>query len=176
MLEDFFQDIINLKNIQRKGWKNQLNLKNPESVAAHSYSMTLMAMILSEIQKLDTSKIVKMSLLHDLAESVVGDFTPGEISKEKKLTLENDAMSKILLKLPNKLSDNYKKIWDEYQAHKSKESKFVHDVDKFEMVFQAKNYLNEGFSKEKIQSFIDTADKEISNKQLRQIISNLFND
>lgn len=176
MLEDFFQDIINLKNIQRKGWKTHLNIKNPESVAAHSYSMTLMAMILSEIQKLDTSKIVKMSLLHDLAESAVGDFTPGEISKEKKLALENDAMSKILLKLPRKLSNNYKKIWDEYQTHKSKESKFVHDVDKFEMVFQAKNYLNEGFSKEKIQSFIDTADKEISNEQLRQIVSNLFND
>lgn len=176
MLEDFFQDIINLKNIQRKGWINQLDLKNPESVAAHSYSMALMAMIFSEIQKLDTSKIVKMSLLHDLAESVVGDFTPEEISKEKKLVLENDAMNKILSKLPSELRRNYKKIWNEYQAHKSKESKFVHDVDKFEMVFQAKSYLNEGFSIEKIQPFIDTADREITNKQLRQIISNLFND
>jgi putative hydrolase of HD superfamily len=85
-------------------------------------------------------------------------------------------MNKILSKLPTKLSDNYKKIWNEYQAHKSKESKFVHDVDKFEMVFQAKNYLKEGFSKEKIQSFISTADKEISNKQMREIFSNLFND
>jgi putative hydrolase of HD superfamily len=176
LLEDFFQDIINLKNIQRKGWKNQLNLKNPESVADHSYSVTLMAMILSEIKKLDTNKIVKMSLLHDLAESVVGDFTPGEISKEKKIALENDAMDKILSKIPSPLSGNYKKIWNEYQANYSKESKFVHDVDKFEMVFQAKHYLKKGFSKEKIQSFIDTADKEITNKQLRQIISNLFND
>jgi putative hydrolase of HD superfamily len=176
LLEDFFQDIINLKNIQRKGWKNQLDLKNPESVADHSYSVTLMAMILSEIQKLDTNKIVKMSLLHDLAESEVGDFIPGEISKEKKIALENDAMDKILSKIPTPQSDNYKKIWDEYQANQSKESKFVHDVDKFEMVFQARNYLKKGSSKEKIQSFIDTADKEITNKQLRQIISNLFND
>ena len=176
MLEDFFQDIINLKNIQRKGWKNQPDIKNPESVAAHSYSVALMAMILSEVQELDTSKIVKMSLLHDLAESVVGDFTPGEILKVKKLQLENNAMNKILSKLPSKLSANYKKIWNEYQSHKTIESKFVHDVDKFEMVFQAKNYLNEGFSKEKIQTFIDTADREITNNQLRKIISNLFND
>ncbi len=84
MLEDFFKIIINLKNVQRKGWMHKLEIRNPESVADHSYSMALMAMILSELHKLDTKKIVKMTLLHDLVESVVGDFTPEEISKPKK--------------------------------------------------------------------------------------------
>ena len=61
MLEDFFKVILDLKNIQRKGWIDKIDIKNPESVADHSYSMTLMSMILSELQGLNTNKIVKMA-------------------------------------------------------------------------------------------------------------------
>ncbi len=174
MLEDFFKIIIDLKNVQRKGWTHELKIKNPESVADHSYSMALMAMILSEIHKLDTKKIVKMTLLHDLVESVVGDFTPEEISKPKKLELENTAMEKILNILPENLIEVYQKIWNEFQIGDSEESIFVHEMDKLEMVFQAKYYVDKGFPKEKIQPFLDTANTEIKNKHLREIMSNLF--
>ncbi len=174
MLEDFFKIIINLKNVQRKGWMYKLDVKNPESVADHCYSMTLMAMILSELHKLDTKKIVKMTLLHDLVESVVGDFTPEEISKPKKLELENTAMEKILNILPENLIEGYQKIWNEFQLGNSDEAIFVHEMDKLEMVFQAKHYVDRGVSKEKIQPFLDTANTEIKNKHLKEIISNLF--
>ncbi len=174
MLEDFFQIIINLKNVQRKGWKNKLDLKNSESVADHSYSMAFMALVISEIQGMDTKKIVKMSLLHDLVESVVGDFTPDEITKTKKHELENNSMKKIIANLPNNLSHEYQQIWDEFQIHQSEESVFVHEIDKLEMAFQAKTYLDKGFPKEKIQLFIDAANKEIRNTYLKKIMANLF--
>lgn len=174
MLVDFFNIIINLKNIQRKGWINKIGIKHSESVADHSYSMTLMAMIISELQGLNTNKIVKMSLLHDLAESKIGDFTPEEISKEKKLEIENNEMNKLLEKLPDKLEKNYKEIWNEFILAKSDEAIFVHEIDKLEMVFQAKHYINDGFSKEKLQIFIDSANKEIKNKELKEIITKLF--
>ena len=174
MLEDFFKSILELKNIQRKGWVDKLDIKNPESVADHSYSMTFMSMILSEMQGLDTTKIVKMSLLHDLAESSIGDFTPDDISKEKKIELENNAMRKIIKNLPEKLADDYLSIWNEFLSCTSKEAIFVQDMDKLEMVFQAKNYLNNGIPKEKIQTFIDSANAEIKNKDLKDMISKLF--
>jgi len=174
LLEDFFKIIINLKNVPRKGWTSKLEIKNPESVADHSFSMALMAMILSELHKLDTKKILEMALLHDLVESVVGDFTPEEISKPKKLKLENTAMEKILNILPENLIEVYQKIWNEFQLGSSEEAIFVHEMDKLEMVFQAKNYVDKGFPKEKIQPFLDTANTEIKNKHLREIMSNLF--
>ena len=174
MLEDFFEIVINLKNVPRKGWTNKLEIKNPESVADHSFSMALMAMILSELHKLDTKKILEMTLLHDLVESVVGDFTPEEISKPKKLELENTAMEKILNILPENLIEVYQKIWNEFQLGSSEDAIFVHEMDKLEMVFQAKYYVDKGFSKEKIQPFLDTANTEIKNKHLREIMSNLF--
>jgi len=173
LLEDFFKIIIDLKGVQRKGWKNKLALENVESVADHSYSMALMAMILSDLHGLDTKKIMKMSLLHDLVEAVVGDFTPEEISKTKKQELENNEMKKILSKLPS-INKEYDEIWDEFQKHESKEAIFVHELDKLEMVFQAKKYLENGIPKEKIQPFIDTANKEIKNEKLRELISDLL--
>jgi putative hydrolase of HD superfamily len=174
LIEDFFKIILDLKNIQRKGWIDKLGIKNPESVADHSYSMALMSMIVSELHGLNTNKIVKMALLHDLSESIVGDYTPEEISKQKKLELENDAMKKILEKLPHELIKNYQDAWNEFLVGESEESIFVHEMDKLEMIFQAKQYLDEGFSKEKIQPFVDSANNEIKNKDLKEIITKLF--
>lgn len=174
MLEDFFKVVLDLKNIQRRGWIQKLGIKNPESVADHSYSLTLMCMIISELRGLNTNTIVKMSLLHDLAESDIGDFTPDEISRDKKLELENKAMKIILNKLPKELSKNYQDSWNEFLTCNSEEAVFVHEMDKLEMAFQAKYYFEEGFSKEKIQPFIESAKNEIKNKDLKEIISKLL--
>lgn len=174
MLEDFFKSILELKNIRRKGWIEKLDIKNPESVADHSYSVTFMAMIISQMQGLDTAKIVKMSLLHDLAESKIGDFTPDEISREKKNRLENNAMKKIIKNLPEQLVDEYQGIWDEFVSCQTKEAIFVHEIDKLEMVFQAKKYNSNGNPKEKIQTFINSAENEIKNKELRELLAKLY--
>ena len=59
-------------------------MKDSESVAEHSYMMSVMAMVLSDTKDLNTEKILKMSILHDWAESKIGDFMPDEITNEKK--------------------------------------------------------------------------------------------
>ena len=42
------------------------------------------------------------------------------------------------------------------------------------MVFQAKHYVDKGCSIEKIKPFLDTANTEIKNKHMKEIMSNLF--
>src|SRR5574340_1404351 len=100
MLFDFFYLTTELKRVPRKGWKSKVGIEHPESVADHTYGTALMAMVFSDVHNLDTEKILKMALLHDLAESVTGDFMPGAISTENKRTAENEAMQEILTKLP----------------------------------------------------------------------------
>ena len=104
MLFDFFYLTTELKRVLRKGWKSKVGIEHPESVADHTYSTALMAMVFSDIHGLDTEKILKMALLHDLAESITGDFMPEEISKENKETAENEAIKEILAKLPNDIA------------------------------------------------------------------------
>ena len=174
MVEDFFHSILELKNIQRTGWKKNLGIKNGESVADHCFSMALMSMILSDLHHLNTNKILKMVLLHDIAESKIGDLTPDEITKQEKIQRENQIMDEILNKLPIELKEDYQKIWAEYQSKESKESVFVHEMDKLEMAFQAVSYMKEGYSEKNIQTFFETAKNEIQNEYLRNILNKLL--
>ena len=103
-------------------------------------------MIFSDLKQYNTEKILKMSLLHDLAESVIGDLTPGEISKIKKAELENITMKNILENLPPNLAEYYSNIWNEYQDNQTEESILVHEFDRLDMVFQAKKYSESGHS------------------------------
>jgi putative hydrolase of HD superfamily len=132
-----------------------------------------MAMVLSDSQKLDTEKILKMALLHDLAESITGDFMPEEISKENKVIAEEDAMKEIFSKLPNNLAEQYEKIWQEYTQAITKESVLLHEIDKLEMAIQAAKYSSEGFSNEKLGLFVESAKKEIKSKELLDILDTL---
>ena len=174
MIEKFFQKVLELKNVPRRGWKEKLEIINPESVADHSYSTTIMSMVLSDLKGLNTEKIIKMALLHDLAESVTGDIIPDDMTKHEKINKENLAMKQILKNLPSKISKSYFEIWNEYQKKSTREAILLHDIDKLEMAFQAKFYQNEGISKEKLQQFFNVAMKNIKNKNLRNILSNFI--
>ncbi len=174
MLESFFQKVLELKNIPRQGWKDKLDMDYVESVADHSYSTAMMSMVLSDLEGLDTEKIIKMALLHDLAESVVGDITPDRITNKRKIYVENKAMMQILENLPTSVSQQYIILWDDFQKNSSKEANLLHEIDRLEMAFQAKFYLDNGVSKEKLRSFFKTANNEIRNKQLRDILSSIL--
>ena len=130
-----------------------------------------MSMILSDLEGLNSEKIIRIALLHDLAESVIGDITPDHIEKNEKISKENLAMKQILKNLPSEVSESYFEIWDEYQNVSSEEAKLVHEIDKLEMVFQAKYYCDKGYPKEKLRSFFQTANIEIKSKYLREMLS-----
>ncbi len=84
MILDFFKTAANLKKISRQGWIDNLSLNNPESVADHSYSMAMIGMVISDLQNYNSEKILRMILLHDLAESKIGDYTPQQLDREKR--------------------------------------------------------------------------------------------
>ncbi|HJU14292.1 MAG TPA: HD domain-containing protein [Candidatus Nitrosotalea sp.] len=173
MLSEFFHVVSELKKTQRKGWKEKVGIEKPESVADHSYGVAVMAMVFSDIESLDASKTMRMALLHDLAESITGDFMPGEVSKESKREVEAQAMKELLSKLPPNLEQSYTKIWQEYLDGKSREAALLHEIDKLEMALQASKYFGEGFSMEKLGEFIESARKEIKSKDLLSVLDSL---
>ncbi len=173
MFAEFFYIVSELKKVPRKGWKEKVGISQPESVADHSYSTAIMAMVLSDYKNMNVEKMIKMALLHDLAESITGDFMPGEISRENKKDIENQVMQELLSKLPSALVDKYAILWDEYQKGVSQESVLLHEIDKLEMAIQAIKYSNEGFSKENLREFIDSARKGIDSKDLLAVLDTL---
>lgn len=176
MIFNFLNTSANLKKILRQGWIDKLSIEKPESVADHTFSMAVIGMVFSDLEKHDTEKILKIILLHDLVESITGDMTPEQISKDEKIKQENTIMKKILKELPVPLEKHYGDLWEEYQSNNSKEAKFVHQIDKLEMVLQAKIYHHEGYSKEKLDSFFNSARNEITEPRLLQLFRDIMND
>ena len=173
MILDFLKIAVNLKTIPRQGWIEKLSIKNPESVADHTYSMSIIGMILSDSQKYNTEKILKMILLHDLAESITGDLTPKQKSKEK-IVLENKTFEKILKHLPEDLQEQYYQLWNEYQTNDSNEANFVHQIDKLEMALQAKIYSKQIKSYDDLIPFFDSAQREIKDPKLLKLLQEIL--
>ena len=147
----------------------KLNLKDSESVAEHSYMMSVMAMVMSDMKNINTEKIIKMSILHDWAESKIGDFMPDEITEDKKTELEEYAMTELLDELPSKIKNDYYNIWNDYKENLSEESRFVHELDKLEMALQGKIYEKET-DPEKIKPFIISAVEQVVNDDLKKVL------
>jgi len=174
LILNFFQTCANLKKIPRQGWIDKLSLEKPESVADHIFSMSIIGMLFSDLENYNTEKILKIILLHDLAESITGDITPGKMSKNKKISLENNAMKKILGYLPISLQKKYKALWKEYVSNDSTEAKIVHQLDKLEMALQAKIYLDDGLPKDKLESFFKTAKNELTDPKLLELFYKMY--
>ncbi len=176
MILDFFKTAANLKKIHRQGWIEKLSLDNPESVADHSYSMAVISMVISDLENYDSEKILKMVLLHDLAESKIGDHTPEQLSSEEKNKLEDNAFNEIIENLPNLIKSQYLQIWQEYQKNNSVESKLVHQIDKLEMVIQAKIYKKDGHPQEKLESFFESAKIDIIDPKLKELFMEIIKE
>ncbi len=172
-LAPFFHSILQLKSVKRAGWVSKVQIENGESVADHTFSMCALAMLLSDILGLDTQKAMKMVILHDLAESIVGDYMPGVVNEKQKIAKEKKAMKSILAGLPKNIRSEYEKIWLEYLQNKTAVSKFVHRVDKLEMALQASRYEKQGHDSRLLEPFFKSARATIGDKG--DIVSEILN-
>lgn len=129
-------------------------IQNPESVADHTFRMALIGAVLGEEANLDSGKVVRMCLIHDLAESAIGDLTPDEKKSEKShRALEDTTIREILSTLPIRSRARLTKDWKELLQNKSKEARLVWHIDKLEMGLQMKDYLEEGHSSRNLRHF-----------------------
>ena len=82
-----------------------------ESVAEHSWRMTLMAFFMkNEFPEADTNKIIQMCIIHDLGECFTGDIPTFEKTKEHENTEENflnDWMESLPENVRNEMIDLY---------------------------------------------------------------------
>jgi putative hydrolase of HD superfamily len=146
-----------LKKVERRGWIVSGGIKNPESVADHSFRMSIIGAYLSDLQGLDTSKVIRMCLIHDLAESEIGDLIPEEkVSEEDHRQLEDRVARSLFSALPAKSKRPFLRDWRELMKRKSPEAKLVWEIDKLELGLTMKDYLRSGGNPEKLRRFNPT--------------------
>ena len=99
----FFRIVGKLKSLKRTGWINH-SVSLPESVADHMYRMTMMSMMIKD-NEIDRDRLMKICLVHDLAESIIGDITPHDkrFTKEQKREAEENALRSIAMNVNDKM-------------------------------------------------------------------------
>ena len=162
---DFLINAGRLKSLKRRGWVLR-NVKNPESIADHTFRLALMAWLLGQEQGLNSAKLVKMALVHDLCEIYSGDATPYDsfagkskqelrqilkswprFPKEKKEKIfsrkyqkEKKGLEKLVAKLPLRSRSEIRSLWLDYEKGLTREGRFMRQIDKLENLLQALEY------------------------------------
>ena len=144
----FYLLATTLKEKIRSGlllWK--VKKERLESVAEHIYGTCILAISIdSEYQlNINLDKVLKMLVLHELEEVIIGDITPFDnISSEEKLIRGREAVKLVLKGLVKK--DEYEALLEEFNAHYTNESKFAYMCDKLECDIWMKVYEDYGYN------------------------------
>ena len=91
---------------------------------------------------IDIMKVIFMIAIHELGESVIGDITMFQMSKEEKEAIEHEAVHNILGSLLD--GEEIEALFLEFDEHKTKEAIFAYQCDKLECDLQSKLYNEEG--------------------------------
>lgn len=160
-----------LKTLKRTGWKiNQV--PEPESVADHSFRVAFIAMLLADELNLNVTKLLKMSLIHDLAESVTGDISPHcGISPQEKHVQEKNALKEIFADV--KHGDAFINLWLDYEEQKCIEARVLKNIDKLEMAIQSIEYQKRHADLD-LSEFLSSADRDINISEIRSILQALM--
>jgi len=137
---EFLREMGKLKDVKRAGWVIK-GIPDPESVAGHSWRMAMMALAMKPVEGADMSKVLLMTLIHDMAESIVGDITPVDgVPVAEKHRREWEAFSYEISLLPKNIGDHFYRLYKEYEDRKTVEAQTTKDLDFFDLILQAFTY------------------------------------
>lgn len=126
-----------LKTEMRHSW---LSDGQRESVAEHCWHMALMALLLHRYlaHPVDLDRSLRLILVHDLVEALVGDipfFETGD-RKAMKRQREQEAILEIADRLGGDLGPEIKALWDEFEDRQTPEARFAGALDHLEVQVQ----------------------------------------
>ena len=127
---EFLLEMDKLKFINRQTYLSDSVRK--ENDAEHSWHLALMAVLLAEHadEEVDLLKVITMVLIHDLVEIDAGDtYAYDEAGKQTQRAREEKAADRIFGMLPKDQGENFRALWEEFDAYETPEAKFAHVCD-----------------------------------------------
>lgn len=136
----FIEKAEKLKREMRHSW---LSNNRQESVAEHTWRMSLMAILLKDKLnvEVDLEKVLKMIIIHDLVEIEAGDVSALDILRNPTIREEKErrellAIENIKKELGDEIGGEIYDLWHEFEEKKTVEAKFSNALDKLEVQIQ----------------------------------------
>jgi putative hydrolase of HD superfamily len=142
----YLYEIGHLKYVKRSGWW-RMGVRDPESVAEHSYRTAIIGYVLASLEGANPEKTASMCLFHDTAEARINDLH--WVAKRYLHTKESEqaALSEQIDQLPQNIAKKIRDFASEYKERSSLESQIAHDADLLECLLQSREYEMQGYSK-----------------------------
>jgi putative hydrolase of HD superfamily len=157
--------LLQLKATPRTGWLDRgVPAAETESIADHILMTSLIGWLTADAA-LDRDRVLKLALVHDLAEAITGDPPPyareevppaGDLdavrdffsrnhvrtAEDKAAKDREEAAAMAILRglMPADIGDEIAALWEEYEAQATPEARFVKDVDRIEAFLQSREY------------------------------------
>ncbi|WP_327676636.1 HD domain-containing protein [Streptomyces sp. NBC_00467] len=149
----FLYEAGTLKATKRTGWW-MAGVRDPESVAEHSWRTSLIASIIAKLEGADPARAAFLAVWHDSQETRTGDVNYlgkkyGTAADPRAVTADQTAG------MPEVLADTVRDLVAEYEANESAEAVCARDADKLECMLQGIEYLSQGY--ESAQRWIDNS-------------------
>ena len=110
----------------------------PESTAEHSWRLCLLVtMFERELEGIDTHRLLKLCVIHDLGEAISGDVPAiHQTVEDDKSGRERRDLIELCAPLPGDLQAEMLALWDEYDAAATGEAILAKGFDKIETMLQ----------------------------------------
>lgn len=138
-------ELQRLKRLDRTGWVLRGLPPGAESVAAHSYGVAFVAMLLADEVaargvEVSVERVMRLALLHDLAETRTGDM-PRTVARyyeaEARTRAERAAFDDIIAEGGATEGERYSRLHEDYERRASVEARLVKAADRIDLLAQA---------------------------------------
>ncbi len=167
---NFFSEVGQLKNIKRSGWWT-IGIKNPESVADHSFRCALICFVLAKLEGAEPYKTAMIGLCNDLHEARIGDQHKVSQKYFDHKNAEKKASEDQLFNLPDHFAKDIrgfmKELWDDH----TKEGIVARDADILECMIQGREYYSYG--SELAKEFYHSSYKLLKTESAKELASML---
>ncbi len=140
-LQNAYQFILEMNKLKSVFRNTAITPDRKESTAEHSWSASMIVMILmdqlkNEFNEIDQLKAIKLALIHDLVEVYAGDVMAFDIAARKnKEKIEADALKK-LMEIDPQFGQQLYQLWHEFEDKQTLEAKVAKAADAICPIFQ----------------------------------------
>jgi putative hydrolase of HD superfamily len=173
-LVEAYIELNNLKVLFRQGWlRRGVPEARCESVAEHVFSMAVLGwwILDAAFPELDPAKVLRMTLVHELGEIYIGDIVPADgVDPLVKYQREREGFIQVTGKLPK--ASEYLTLWEEFERGETPEARFVRQLDRLEMGFQALVHERQGIGE--MDQFFASAEAAQQDPRMRETIRQML--